>query len=312
MAVPVLFVDDEEDIRFSFEVHFEGQFPIFLAGDGQQGADMLDQKPEIGVVVTDIRMPEMNGLDFIRHSREKHPDVGFIVVSGHGEAEQIIEALQLGARNYLRKPYNLVELEEAINQEARRFQIFKDERNRREKEQSAEQFVTRVDGLTYSLPNDLALVAPVAFKLAQAAISVGVIDENESSNVALSLIEIITNAIEHGNLKITGEEKIALKSQDESEYLSEFNRRAGLAPYKDRTVTITARINSEEAVFLVEDGGDGFDFEDLPDPTHPDYLFLPSGRGILLASTFMDSMEFIGKGNAVRLTKKKKVSDEQE
>lgn len=305
MPVPVLFVDDEEDIRFSFDVHFEGQFSIYLASNGREAMEILDRQPEIGVVVTDIRMPEMNGLEFIRQSRDRHADVGFIVVSGHGEAEQIIEALRLGARNYMRKPYNLQELEEAIKREAVRFGVFREERNRRDREKFAEQFITNMEGLTYSLPNDFGLVAPVAFRLAQAAKSIGICDENESGIVALSLIEIITNAIEHGNLEITSPEKAELISKGESEYFTEWTRRAGAAPYVDRRVTVSAHINGEEAVIHVEDEGAGFEFENLPDPRDPNNLFLPHGRGILLARTFMDQVDFLGNGNSVRLVKKR-------
>lgn len=309
MPVPVLFVDDEEDIRFSFEVHFEGRFPIHLASNGREALETLDRQPEIGVVVTDIRMPEMNGLEFIRQSRDRHSDVGFIVVSGHGEAEQIIEALRLGARNYLRKPYNLLELEEAIRKEGVRFGVLREERNRREKEKFAEQFLTSLEGLTYLLPNDFGLVTPVAFRLAQIANSIGICDENESGNVALSLIEIITNAIEHGNLEITSSEKAELKAKGESEYFAELARRAGETPYADRKVSISARISGDEAVFHVVDQGAGFDFNDLPDPRNPKNLFLPQGRGILLARSFMDQVDFLGNGNTVRLIKKKSSGD---
>lgn len=305
MPVPVLFVDDEEDIRFSFEVHFEGQFPIHVASNGKEALKVLGDTPEIGVVVTDIRMPEMNGLEFIRRSRDTYPDTGFIVVSGHGEAEQIIEALQLGARNYLRKPYNLLELEQAIQRESHRYQVFRDEHNRRDREKFAEQFVTKVEGLTYTLPNDVGMVAPVAFRLAEIAQVIGVYGENERGNIALSLIEIITNAIEHGNLGIAGPEKSQMKMQSESEYLGELKRRAGVAPYAERKVVVTAQISEDNAEFLVEDEGDGFNHVELPDPTVPQNIFLPSGRGILLARTFMDDVEFVGKGNFVRLQKKK-------
>ena len=127
----------------------------------------------------------------------------------------------------------------------------------------------------------------------------------ERSNVALSLIEIITNAIEHGNLGISGTEKSELKSKGDVDYLRELARRAGEAPYENRKVLITANINGNGAIFHVEDEGDGFDFENLPDPTVPENIFLPSGRGILLARTYMDEVEFLGKGNLVRMTKKK-------
>lgn len=305
MPVSVLFVDDEEDIRFSYEVHFEGQFPVHLASNGAEALEVLKNEPSIGVVVTDIRMPKMNGLEFIRQAREPFSDVGFIVVSGHGEAEQIIEALRLGARNFLRKPYNLSELEEAINHETRRHEILKEERRRQDREKHAEHYITGLEGLIYSLPNDVELAAPVAFRLAQTAHTLGICDDGERGNLALALIEIITNAIEHGNLGLTGTEKVELKSSSEQDYQDELSRRKADDTYSKRRVHIKASINKEEAVIYVEDEGDGFDYKYLPDPTDPDNLFLPSGRGILLARAFLDEVNYVDKGNAVRLIKRK-------
>lgn len=305
MSIPVLFVDDEEDIRFSFQAHFEGKFPVYVAANGTEALQMLNREHGIGVVVTDIRMPEMNGLELIRQSRPIHPDLGFIVVSGHGEAEHIIEALRLGARNYLRKPYELVELEEAIHQEARRFDILRQERAEREQEKYVEQFVTAVNGLTYSIPSDLQLVNPIAFLLAQTMHSIGICNESERGNLALALIEMITNAIEHGNLGLTGGEKVRLKTEGEQVYLDDIRRRQNDPAYKDRQVTITATMDREQAVFQIQDEGNGFNYAQLPDPTDPEYLFLPSGRGILLARSIMDELTYIGDGNIVRLVKKK-------
>lgn len=306
MAVAVLFVDDEEDIRFSFEAHFEGTFQLYMAEDGKDALEVLATRSDIGVVVTDIRMPVMTGMDLIREGSRLYPDLGFIVVSGHGEVEDIIEALRLGARNYLRKPYEFEELGQAISQEIRRWQALREAQANREKEKTVDQFLTSVGQLTYQLPNSLDLVNPVAFKLAQTLENVGICDERERSNFALALIEILINAIEHGNLGVAAEEKLALKNQGEKIYFDELERRSGLPHLKDRKVLITAEISGEEATVLVEDQGEGFDFANLPDPTDPDNLFLPSGRGLLLAKTFLDEVTFLGKGNIVRLVKRKR------
>jgi CheY-like chemotaxis protein/anti-sigma regulatory factor (Ser/Thr protein kinase) len=305
MAVTVLFVDDEEDIRFSFEAHFEGLLPLLLAADGTEALDVLNREPAIGVVVTDIRMPAMSGLELIRQGREVFPDLGFIVVSGHGEVADIIEALRLGARNYLAKPYQFEELGQAILQEIRRYEVLQAERERREREKYLDQFLTSVEGLTYRMPTRLDLVNPIAFRLTQTLETVGICDERDRGNVALALIEIITNAIEHGNLGLSGQEKIALKNNGDHHYWKELSRRQDCSPFMERMVHITAEVDMERAVFVIRDEGGGFDHERLPDPTHPANLFLPSGRGILLARTFLDEVTFLEQGNVVRLVKRK-------
>lgn len=303
--VGVLFVDDEEDIRFSFEDHFEGVFPLFLAHNGKSALALLDGRQDIGVVVTDIRMPEMSGLQLIEEGRSRHPDLGFIVVSGHGEADDIIQALRLGARNYLRKPYQFEELGQAILQEMQRFQALQGEQERLERERSLDRYLTAVEGMTYQMPARIELVNPIAFRLAEAVETVGVCDARDRGNIALALIEIITNAVEHGNLGMSGAAKIALKSRSDNAYMDELARRQQSTPYMERKVRITAHLNRDAAEFVVEDEGEGFAYDNLPDPTDPENLFLPSGRGILLARAFLDEVTYLDRGNVVRLVKRK-------
>ena len=305
MTVGVLFVDDEEDIRASFGALFENSFPLYLAENGRAALEVLARQKEIGVVVTDIRMPEMDGLELFRQGGDLFPDLGFIVVSGHGEADDIIEALRLGARNFLRKPYDFEELRQAVAQETQRCEALREDRAEQERDKYVDRFLTSVTGLTYQLPSRMQLVNPVAFKIAQALASVGICDERERGNFALALIEIMVNAIEHGNLEIGGEEKIAMKSQNEASYYDDLVLREQLPKYRGREVKVTLEIERERAVVTVQDEGKGFDFANLPDPTNPENLFLPSGRGLLMASSFVDEISFLGNGNSVRLVKKR-------
>lgn len=299
--ISVLFVDDEEDIRTSFRVRFRQQFDIHLATDGVAALDILRRRNEINVVVTDIRMPTMSGLEMIKRAREVDPDMGFIVVSGHGDTDDVVDALRLGARNFIRKPYSFAELEEAITLESRRYLLILEERKRRQVEQATEQFMVGVQGMTYLLPNDLDWVNPFAFRLVAVMEAVGICDATRRSNIGLALIEIISNAIEHGNLAINGPEKRALKAMGEKAYRDELARRAAMEPYQHRKVKINATIDGQTAIVRIEDDGDGFDYNNLPDPTNPENLFLSSGRGILLACSFIDEVNFSGRGNVVTL-----------
>lgn len=301
----MLFVDDEEDIRATFHDRFEDQFDIALAGDGQAALEHLKQAPNTAVVVTDLRMPLMGGLELIQAAKERHPDLGFIVVSGHGDTDDVIAALRLGARNFIRKPYSFAELEEAVHLEGRRHRLIREERARLEIERATEQFLVGVKEMTYTLPSSLDWVNPFTFRLVGLMESVGICSEHNRSNVTLALIEIITNAIEHGNLGIDGPLKRELMSHGEHEYTREIQRRAGEAPYLDRKVRVTANISDSEARLVVEDEGDGFDYSDLPDPTDPENLFLPSGRGILLARSFIDEVNYEGRGNVCTLVQRR-------
>jgi len=303
--ITVLFVDDEEDIRQSFQDRFEDQFQIHLASDGLEALESLKTIPGINVVVTDIRMPAMDGLEMVREARKADPEMGFIVVSGHGDTEDVILALKLGVRNFLRKPYSFSELEEAIILESHRYNVIQEEQARREEDKATEQFLVAVDGMTFELPNRLEWVNPITFRLIAVMEAVGLCDESTRFNLALGLIELIANAMEHGNLEMNGNEKRKLKAMGDRDYFLELDRRREDPKFASRKVRVSASINAEMAMINVSDDGPGFDYKNLPDPTNPENLFLPSGRGILLASSFFDKVTYQGRGNEVTLVQYK-------
>lgn len=304
-VTPVLFVDDEEDIRSSFRTRFREQFSVHLASNGREALGQLGGSEPIAVVVTDIRMPEMGGLELLKESRALNPDIGFIMISGHGDSDEIVSAFRLGARNFLRKPYRFAELEQAILEEARRYDVLRERHKEQEGDQAISRYLRGVERLTYELPTNLDWVNPLSNRFADLMRTTNVCDEENRSRVMLGLVEMFTNAVEHGNLDITGVEKQALKASGEAVYQQELLLRMGKPPYRDRKVYVTATIDNEAATFIIQDEGQGFDFSNLPDPTDPENLFKSSGRGILLTRAFSDELSYAGKGNVVTLVKRR-------
>lgn len=303
--ISVLFVDDEPDIRASFRTRFHKQFPVFLASNGKEALSMLKAEPSITVVVTDIRMPQMGGLELLKECRAVNPDLGFIMVSGHGDSDEIVTAFRLGARNFLRKPYRFAELEQAIVEEAQRYTLLREQHKERVGNQAVARYARGVERLTYELPTSLDWVNPLSTRLADLLEATQVCDEESRPRVMLGLVEIFTNAIEHGNLGITGPQKQALKAKGERSYQQELQSRMSQPPYRDRKVQVVATINDAGATFTIQDEGQGFDFSDLPDPTDAENLFKSSGRGILLARAFLDELRYSGVGNTVTLVKRR-------
>ncbi|MBI3993199.1 MAG: ATP-binding protein [Candidatus Lambdaproteobacteria bacterium] len=301
----MLFVDDEEGIRATFQRRFANKFNIFLAPDGLVAAHLLDSNDQVQIVVTDIRMPNVDGFELIRHARAKNPELGFIVVSGHGDYDDVVRAMRLGARNFFRKPYDFAELEHAIRTEAERYILLQEDRRKQLRERETDTYLVGVDNLTYLIPNDLELASTIAFRLVRVFESMGVCNEDTRQNTALGLMELIINAIEHGNLEMAGDTKIQLKSSSEADYLDEIARRKHALPFQDRVVKIVATVSDSKAVVRIEDEGPGFDVSRIPDPTDPANLFKPSGRGILLAQMFMDELRFSDGGNVVTAVKHK-------
>lgn len=119
--------------------------------------------------------------------------------------------------------------------------------------------------------------------------------------LGLGLHEIVINAIEHGSLEITFEEKCqAIESNTYEELLRE---RQSNPAYSQRRVIIDYQMVPGELHYIIKDEGKGFDWRNLPCPDLPTSVLTPCGRGIFLARMYLDRVEFNEKGNEVHLVK---------
>lgn len=116
----ILFVDDEPDVevlmtqRFRKQVR-EKKFQLFFAQNGIQAIEVLSKDPEIRLVISDINMPEMDGLTLLKNISEKFPIVMPIIVSAYGDMNNIRSAMNLGAFDFVTKPINFEDLTVTID-----------------------------------------------------------------------------------------------------------------------------------------------------------------------------------------------------
>ncbi len=110
----ILVVDDEESMRQLLEIALgkEG-YRLTLAESGGKAIEMFD-KSSYDLVISDIKMPDMGGVEVLRHVKETDPTVPVIMVTAYASAETAVEALRLGAYDYLTKPFKLEELKANI------------------------------------------------------------------------------------------------------------------------------------------------------------------------------------------------------
>ncbi|MFM9908592.1 MAG: sigma-54-dependent transcriptional regulator [Chitinophagaceae bacterium] len=103
----ILIIDDEKAIRKTLSeiLSYEG-YKIDEAGDGEEGLKKYREK-NYDVVLCDIKMPKMDGIEFLDKSREANPDIPVIMISGHGTIETAVEAVKKGAYDYISKPPDL-------------------------------------------------------------------------------------------------------------------------------------------------------------------------------------------------------------
>jgi DNA-binding NtrC family response regulator len=103
----ILIIDDEKAIRKTLSeiLSYEG-YKIEEAGDGEEGLKRFREKT-YDVVLCDIKMPKLDGIEFLDKAREANPDVPVIMISGHGTIETAVEAVKKGAYDYISKPPDL-------------------------------------------------------------------------------------------------------------------------------------------------------------------------------------------------------------
>lgn len=101
----VLVVDDENGPRQALRVLLKEDFDVFLACDADSARRILGSEP-IDVVITDLRMPKESGISLLEHIRETYPDVEVIILTGYGQLESAMKAVECGAFAYLEKPFD--------------------------------------------------------------------------------------------------------------------------------------------------------------------------------------------------------------
>ena len=110
----ILVVDDEEKIRATLRgVLMDEGFAVAEAVDGRHALDLIDQtRPRLAIV--DVWMPELDGVELVAAIRERAPDLPVIVISGHGLVETAMRVTELGAAQFLEKPFTLESLLDSV------------------------------------------------------------------------------------------------------------------------------------------------------------------------------------------------------
>ncbi|MCB0364761.1 MAG: sigma-54-dependent Fis family transcriptional regulator [Bdellovibrionaceae bacterium] len=110
MKPRILVVDDEESIREFLDIMLRKEgYEVTCAEDGQKALDILKKK-SVDMVISDLQMPNMTGIELLRHVKDQFPDMLFMMITAFGSTETAVEAMKLGAYDYLTKPFKIDEV----------------------------------------------------------------------------------------------------------------------------------------------------------------------------------------------------------
>jgi CheY-like chemotaxis protein len=295
----VLVVDDSKvDRRLVCEfLRKESQWTVEDAANGHEAlARMKDSVPDL--ILTDLNMPVMDGLELVTAMREHHPGVPVILITAYGSETLATEALRRGASSYVPKSQladRLLETMDEVLSLARADRTY-------EKLISC---LARTE-FTFLLEPDPALIDPLVDLVQQVVAGMNFADFSGRLRVGIALKEALLNALFHGSLEITPEQM----EQVEHKLLSDkepslVDQRRSQPPYRDRRVFVDVRISRDEARFVIRDDGNGFDVSTVPDPEAPGALEGEKGRGLSLMRTFMDEVTFNASGNEVTMVRRR-------
>ena len=271
---------------------------VHYANDGVQALTEIElHLPDL--VLTDMQMPEMDGLELVTKVREEYPMLPIILMTAKGSEEIAVEALQRGAAYYVPKKMLSKELKEVVE---RTLITAKESR-------SQSRLLRRMtkNETSFEIENDLSLIPSVVGYLQDIVTQMRTCEETDRLRVGVALEEALLNAYYHGNLEVSSE----LREVDHSAYYNLAQERTQQEPYRDRRIRVEASVTPTESKYTIRDEGPGFNPSELPDPTDPANIERPCGRGLLLMQTFMDQVKYNEAGNEVTMIKRRKVPEAQ-
>jgi len=292
--VIVLIAEDDEAVlqyvtRF---VTSEGH-RVIECEDGQVAWEKFNSH-EPDLVLTDLNMPSKTGLELLGQIRQAGSLCPVVIMTGHGTEDAAVEAIRLGANEYLKKPLRGNEIRHVLRKCLGN--VFSQRCER-------EVMVSVVHhSLRLNLPNQMFMVPSVSQYLVQHC--GGLVSPDEIAGLRLGLHELLVNAIEHGNLGISYEEKSEALKDGVDKLRELYDQRLQDPRLRARRVTVDFLFDGAMLEWVISDEGEGFDFDQLKDPFDDENIESQHGRGIYLSRLQFDEFEFEGSGNSVRVRKR--------
>ncbi len=294
----ILLVDDSEVDRklMAGLLSTDVDWLVSHAKNGLEALDMLTYTlPD--VVVTDLMMPEMDGMELVSRMSSTFPEVPVVLVTGLEDSKLALKALRAGAASFVPKQ----QLSERLLDTVEQVLSVRD----------ADHYDDRLVDITtntryrFVLENDPVLIAPVIDRIQAAMKGMQLCSATQRMHIGIALEEAMLNAMLHGNLEIPESELPEIRHhlhEGRTHQLIESRRTE--SPYRERKIHVAADFNRSRAQLIVGDDGKGFDTQaNLPQDSE-DQIDPDTRRGLLLINTFMDEVLFNETGNEMRMTLK--------
>lgn len=285
----VLVVDDEQLNLFIIE-EFLAQEDIELemhSNPLEAWASLSAPDSDFSLVVLDRMMPELDGMELLRRMKReaRFADIPVIMQTAASSPDQVREGLEAGAYYYLTKPYEPEALISIVRAARLRSWLRPRRSSSAARLEEAQALIQSVEYRFVTLDDISSLVSVLAGMCPVPDV------------VAPGLSDLMVNAVEHGNLGVTYQEKSLLKW--EGDWEAEIKRRLALPQFAGRFAMVRAERSATAVTFTITDQGEGFEWQKFL-TFDPDRAFDPNGRGIAMARMMsFAALEYQGRGNVV-------------
>ncbi len=267
-----------------------GKVPGWDVEFAVDGAAALNQMSEIDpdIVVTDMKMPYVDGLELVKTIRQEHGHIPVVLITSHGSEKTASEALKCGAASYTPKSALSQDLARTVRQVL--------QMSERVQFPSGLPDQPIPENMAYVLDNDLGLIGPLIENL-QASLPSW--SDRDRLQIGMAIDEALVNAMHHGNLEVDSN----LRDTDESQYYDQIRDRRCKEPFCSRRVSVQAEFSDQHVCIQISDDGPGFDPSKVEDPTTDENVQRIGGRGLFLIKSFMSQVSHNGCGNQITMTK---------
>ncbi|TWU35972.1 response regulator [Novipirellula artificiosorum] len=262
----------------------EDAHEVRCAEDGRRGMALIaEAMPD--VVVTDLRMPEMNGLELVQAIVENYPKLPAVVVTARGSEDLAVDALALGAANFV--PKNSLNV--LLNPVVRRTVSFA------RSDQFYEPFAAQMRSpeFYYKLGNTLDAITPASQFVIEALVAANEMNPTQRVRVGMAVASALFNAISYGNLELKDEDpRIAGYIAGDPACRQALTEQAESPAFRKRFVHLKVSVGKADTRISVSHDGPGRIARFNPAPGTPESFELEQCRGMMLITSYMDDMVF--------------------
>ncbi|MDB4533464.1 response regulator [Vicingaceae bacterium] len=266
--------------------------PGYFALQAENGNDALEKMKEwdVDLVLTDLQMPEMDGLELVRSLRSNYPEVPTILATAYGSEEIATTALAAGAAGYVPKS----QLGDLL------IPTVRDVLNILYADRSYSRLLNRATETSFEfrLENDASYFPSIIDLCEKMLARLSTMDRIERLRTVVGIEQALSNALFRGNLEIGSSYVVPYGADKPKGDVAEMiKKRISDSRYKERKTYIRFSISNKRLMCTVRDDGPGFS------PTADPDISEAAGRGLVLMNAFMDSVEFDKTGNQVTLVR---------